>query len=111
MDPDHIPADPRALTLPQRRSNQSRMHKEQKFWLERLRQLAEGPPPDKDFPAFLLATPAFRELAQHLAKATTRAQLPAPVADEMDRFVHAFTDYLRTCDGEDSFASNHQPRC
>jgi len=111
LDTDDFPADPRALTLPQRRSNQSRMHKEQKFWLERLRQLAEGPPPDKDFPAFLLATPAFRELAQHLANATTRAQLPAPVADEMDRFVHAFADYLRTCDGEDSFASNHQPRC
>jgi hypothetical protein len=111
LDTDDFPTDPRALTLQQRRSNQSRMHKEQKFWLERLRQLAEGPPPDKDFPAFLLATAPFRGLAQHLAKATTRAQLPAPVADEMDRFVHAFSEYLRTCDGEDSFASSRQPRC
>ena len=111
MDTDDFPADPRALTLPQRRSNQSRMHKEQKFWLERLRQLAEGPPPDKDFPAFLLATAPFRGLAQQMASATKRAQLSPQVADEMDRFVHAFADYLRTCDGEDSFASNHQPRC
>ncbi|HZN38822.1 MAG TPA: hypothetical protein VFD82_08455 [Planctomycetota bacterium] len=110
MDTDDFPTDPRALTLPQRRSNQSRMHREQRFWLERLRQLAEGPPPEKDFPAFLLATAAFRELAQHLARATTRAQLPPQVADEMDRFVQAFSDYLRTCDGEDSFASRRQPR-
>ena len=111
MDTDDFPTDPRALTLQQRRSNQTRMQKEQRFWLERLRQLAEGPVPEKDFPAYLLATPAFRGLAQHLANATKRAQLPAQVADEMDRFVQAFSDYLRTCDGEDSFASSHKPRC
>lgn len=110
MHTDDFPADPRAMTLQQRRSHHSRMHKEQRFWLERLRQLAEGSPPERDFPAFLLATPAFRELAQHLAKATSRAQLTAQVADEMDRFVQAFSDYLRTCDGEDSFASS-RPRC
>ena len=111
MDTNDIPSDPRALTLQQRRSNQSRMHKEQKFWLERLRQLAEGPPPEQDFPAFLLATAAFRGLAQPLANASTRAQLSPQVADQMDRFVHAFSDYLRTCDGEDAFASSRQPRC
>ena len=111
MDTDDFPADPRSLTLQQRRSNQGRMHKEQRFWLERLRQLAEGSVPEKDFPAFLLATPAFRELAQHLAGATTRAQLPPQIADEMDRFVQEFSDYLRSCVGEDSFASSHQPRC
>ena len=99
MDTDYFPSDPRALTLPQR------------FWLERLRQLAEGALPEKDFPAWLLATPAFRGLAQHLAQATKRAQLPAPIADEMDRFVEAFSDYLRTCDGEDSFVSSSRPRC
>ncbi|HEX6813538.1 MAG TPA: hypothetical protein VF384_18100 [Planctomycetota bacterium] len=110
MDTNDFPADPRAIPLQQRRINQSRLHKEQKFWLERLRQLAEGPPPDKDFPAFLLATPTFRELAQHLAKATARAQLPGLVADEMDWFLQAFCNYLRTSDGEDSFTSSKQPR-
>ena len=111
MDTDYFPSDPRAVTLPQRRSNQTRMQREQRFWLERLRQLAEGALPEKDFPAYLLATPAFRGLSQQLAQATKRAQLPAQVADEMDRFVQAFSDYLRTCDGEDTFASNCQPRC
>ena len=111
MDSHDLPTDPRTLTLQQRRINQSLMPREQRFWLERLRQLAEGAPPGSDFPAFLLATAAFRELAQHLAKATKRAQLPATVADEMDRFVEAYGDYLRTCDGEDAFATSHRPRC
>ena len=111
MDTNDFPADPRAIPLQQRRINQGRLHKEQKFWLERLQKLAEGSPPEKDFPAFLLATATFRGLAQHLAGATTRSQLPGLVADEMDWFLYAFRDYLRTCDGEDSFASTQRPRC
>ena len=60
---------------------------------------------EDDFPAFLLATPPFQELANRLLKAKTRSQLPPATADELDWFVAAFRDYLRTCAGEDVFSS------
>ena len=34
--------------------------------------------------------------------------LPIAVADELDWFLQAFRDYLRTCDGEDVFAGSSQ---
>jgi len=97
-------ADPRRITLELRRATAGQMHREQQAWLERLQSLAEPPKPGKDFPAFLLATQPFSELAQRLGTATQRSQLPTEVADELDWFVHAFAGYLRTCDGEDSFS-------
>jgi hypothetical protein len=102
-------ADPRAITLDERRATAARMHREQQGWLERLQALAEPPKPGKDFPAYLLATPTFADLAQRLGTATQRSQLPTDVADELDWFVQAFAGYLRTCDGEDAFApaGNH----
>ena len=59
--------------------------------------------PESDFPAFLLATEPFADLAQRLSQATVRRDLPADVADELDWFLRAFRDYLRTQDGEDAF--------
>jgi len=97
-------ADPRAITLQERRATAARLAKEQADWLERLQALAEPPKPAQDFPAFLLATPAFADLARRLGRARTRAELPTDLADEVDWFVAAFAGYLRTCDGEDSFA-------
>jgi hypothetical protein len=72
-------------------------------WRARLQQLAELPPAD-DFPFFLLATPAFAGLRAAIEAAATRADLPTRTADELDRFVDAYRDYLRTCAGEDVFA-------
>lgn len=100
-------ADPRALSLRQRRAQKQSMHREQGFWLDRVRALAEAPLPADDFPAFLLATGPFHELAARLLAATQRAQLAPATADELDWFVAAFRDYLRTCDGEDVFSSTH----
>lgn len=96
-------ADPRSITLQQRSATKKAMQREQALWLAHLQKLAEPPRPDDDFPAFLLATPPFHELAERLGKASTRAQLPPAVADELDWFLAAFRDYLRTCDGEDAF--------
>jgi hypothetical protein len=101
--------DPRALPLQARLAARNRMQREQSFWLARLEALAEPPRPGQDFPAFLLATQPFAALAGRLRGATARAQLPAAVADELDWFLRAFGDYLRSCDGEDVFSS--PPRC
>lgn len=108
MDTYDFLADPRAITLEERRATASRLHREQTVWLERLMTLAEPPLPEPDFPAFLLATPPFADLAVRLGTATQRAHLPVAVAEELDWFLQAFADYLRTCDGEDIFAA--QPR-
>lgn len=111
MDTYAFLADPRALPLAERRATAARLHNEQAVWLPRVRQLADGPAPDEQFPAFLLATPPFADLARRLGNTTRRCQLPTEVADELDWFVLAFTDYLRTCDGEDSFAPVAPQRC
>jgi hypothetical protein len=79
------------------------MYAAQGRWLAQLQLLIEPPALDSDFPAFLLGTPPFADLARRLAMADERCQLPAADADELDWFVHAFRDYLRTCDGEDVF--------
>lgn len=108
MDTYDFLADPRAITLQQRRATRRQMRRTGSSWLGRLRLLAEAPLPDDDFPAFLLATPPFQELAHRLGSATTRPQLPPATADELDWFLQAFRDYLRTCDGEDVFAGSSQ---
>jgi hypothetical protein len=108
MDTYDFLADPRALTLAERRETRRRMRAENEQWLARLEQLADAPKPGADFPAFLLATEPFADLARRLGDATCRRELAAAVADELDWFVDAFRDYLRTVDGEDVFASNEQ---
>ena len=108
MDTYDFLADPRAISLQQRRTTQQRMQRENDFWLDRVRALAEPPHADADFPAFLLATPPFAELAKKLLPAVRRAQLAPAIADELDWFVAAFRDYLRTSDGEDVFSGSHR---
>lgn len=107
MDTYDFLADPRAITLQERRAIQSQQAEAQQLWLQRLQGLCEAPPPAADFPAYLLATPAFAELAARIGTATTRRQLPLAVADELDWFVAAFRDYLRTVEGEDVFAASN----
>jgi hypothetical protein len=103
-------ADPRAITLQARRATAARMAREQNHWLARLQQLTEPPGPDHDFPAFLLATPHFADLARRVGDTTDRTRLPVAVADELDWFVDAFRDYLRTNEGEDVFSPDHRMR-
>tara|TARA_R110002072_G_scaffold100429_2_gene221109 strand:- start:41221 stop:41631 length:411 start_codon:yes stop_codon:yes gene_type:complete len=95
--------DPRTLTLAERREARDQYDRDQRTWLAKLRLLAEDPKPAEDFPAFLLATQTFADLARKLQKADSRKQLPTDVQDEVDWFVRAFADYLRTQDGEEVF--------
>lgn len=109
MDTYDFLADPRALTLAERRATAAQLHRDQVRWLARLQPLIEPPALAPDFPAFLLATAPFADLARRLEPARDRAQLPAADADELDWFVNAFRDYLRTCDGEDVFSAAAPP--
>jgi hypothetical protein len=104
-------SDPRALSLPERRSLAKSMRSAQQAWQRRLADLVEPPAPAEDFPAFLLETPAFRELNRRIGEASRRSQLPIAVADELQHFVDAFRDYLRTCAGEDVFAAPVRSNC
>ncbi len=110
MDTYDFLADPRAITLQARRATCASMHDEQSHWLPRLQKLAEPPAPDRDFPAFLLATPHFADLARRIGDTTDRRKLPVAVADELDWFLEVFRDYLRTSDGEDVFSPDHRLR-
>ena len=96
------------MPLSQRRAAKTSMRREQTQWLARLTSLVEPPRPGEDFPAFLLATPAFEDLARRIGQAKTRADLQPQVADELDWFVNAFRDYLVTDVGEDVFAGRHR---
>jgi hypothetical protein len=101
----HFLADPRSIPLAERAAMAERLRRDQTTWLMRLNRLTELPLLEADFPAFLLATPPFSSLAVRIGEAGTRSELPPDVADELDWFVNAYRDYLRTCDGEDVFAS------
>lgn len=110
MDTYEFLADPRSLPLADRRQAAVDLHLQQSRWLARLQPLIEPPALEPDFPAFLLATAPFAQLARRLGGATDRTQLPPEIADELDWFVDAFRDYLRTCDGEDVFEHSGPPR-
>jgi len=97
-------ADPRAITLQERRATAALQQRENNFWHTRLQQLSDGLVLAPDFPAYLLASPAFASLATALQRANTRLDLEPTVRDELDWFLVAFADYLRTVDGEDTFA-------
>lgn len=104
MDAHQFPFDPRTLNLDERRAMAAEMQAAQSRWHPRLQRLVEPPALEPDFPAFLMATAPFAELARRLDGAAGRAQVPPAAADELDWFVAAFRDYLRSCDGEDAFA-------
>jgi hypothetical protein len=89
-------ADPRTLTLVERQSARDHYDHDHAAWQAKLQKLTEEPKPEDDFPAFLLATQPFVSLAKKLNKAESRNQLTAEAADELDWFVRAFADYLRT---------------
>lgn len=99
-----FPNDPRALSLAERRAFWHDPQMQQQQWLEQLRRLAEPAIAD-DFPAFLLSTPAFANLAVQLRAATGRADLSLAALDPLDHFIDAYRDYLRSADGEDVFGN------
>ena len=103
MDTYDFLADPRTLTLDERRAARDSYAEDQVTWLARLRTLAEGPVPEDDFPAFLLATAPFAALAARLGEVDSKKDLPADVSDELSWFLRVFADYLKTCDGEEVF--------
>ena len=103
MDTYDFLADPRTLTLAERQETCDQNELAQAVWHHKLQLLAEGPKPGPDFPAFLLATAPFADLAHKIEKAQTRNQLPVDVADELDWFLRAFADYLRTDNDEEVF--------
>lgn len=97
MDPRHLtlPRDPRDLDLAERRAWRNRMNDAQRDWMVRIARLAEARPAN-DFPAFLLATEPFAHLGARLAAATSRVSADAQTLDELERFLEAFADYLRS---------------
>jgi hypothetical protein len=101
-DLEPFPNDPRALDLAQRRQWQQRLSGPHSRWTAALAALSETRLGD-EFPAFLLATPPFAELAASIEGATHRSSLPLDVLDRLDRFLEAFADYLRTQSGENVF--------
>ncbi len=106
MDPKGVlPRDPRDLDLASRRAWSQRLSLAQREWHPRLAALAEGKLAD-DFPAFLLATTAFQPLAKKLAECASRSATPVETLDELERFLDAFADYLRTDRDEIVFDQN-----
>jgi len=101
--PPPLPADVRALDLAQRQALRQQFDGAQRAWLPRLTQLVEPPPPAPDFPAFLLETAPFAALRQAIGNARQRAELSTAVREDVQCFVDAFRDYLRTTQGEDAF--------
>jgi hypothetical protein len=86
--------DPWSLT-PSERSELAASHwQAQQRWLPKLRRLVEPPAPDDAFPAFLLDLPPHRRLGAEIAAAATPADLDVGTADELQRFVDRYRDYL-----------------
>lgn len=90
--------DPWTLALHERRDLHAHHAGAQRRWLPRLRRLVEPPAPSDSFPAFLLALAPFTRLAQAIGEATTAADLDVGTADELQRFVDRYRDYLTTED-------------
>lgn len=104
MDPraQTFPRDPRDLDLAARRAWRNRMNDAQREWMGRITKLAEAAPAN-DFPAFLLATESFAHLGARIAQAPSRAAADTQTLDELERFLDAFADYLRSDRNETVF--------
>ena len=81
MDTYEFLSDPRAIRLAHRCTMRASLQRENDWWLTRLQGLCESPKPDADFPAYLLATPPFRDLARKLA---AEVAVPKPKAVAFD---------------------------
>ncbi len=86
--------DPWALDVEARRLLLQNSSHAQQAWLPRLRAMVEPPHPGEAFPAFLLETAALRQLRTAIGDATDRHALDTATADEVQRFVDLYFDYL-----------------
>lgn len=86
-DPFSLDHDERNQLLEQNRGAQS-------AWLPVLARLVEPPAPDATFPAFLLETEAFTKLRRAIGEAQGAGDLDTATADEVQRFVDCYRDYL-----------------
>ncbi len=86
--------DPWSLSHCERRSLADALTRHQAEWLPRLTDLVEPPPLANSFPAFLLETEPFAHLKDGVADSTTRAQLDTGTADELQRFVDHYRNYM-----------------
>jgi hypothetical protein len=86
--------DPWSLPATDRERLRRRHETAQRRWLDRLRRLVEPPAPDEGFPAFLLDLPPFARLARDIGEARGLGDLDVGTADELQRFVDRYRDYL-----------------
>lgn len=86
--------DPWSLAPDERRAVRRAHDADQRHWLPRLRRLVEPPTPRDTFPAFLLAIAPFARLGQAIGEATSAGHLDVGTADELQRFVDRYRDYL-----------------
>lgn len=91
---DRIQDDPWSLTLSERNSVAVRMPEQQAQWLRLLPNLVEPPTPAPDFPAFLLETERFAALRRAIEGKLTHSELDTATADELQRFVDLYRNYL-----------------
>jgi len=102
MNPQHgtlqaaqkLTHDPWSLSLPERLDLLAEHAQAQHRWLQILVGLVEPPAPTSEFPAFLLATPPFARLRAAIANARSTHDLDTATADELQRFVDCYRNYL-----------------
>ena len=86
--------DPWSLLPAERLALRARHEGAQRRWLPRLRRLVEPPLPQDSFPAFLLELPPFARLGHEVAAAADARPLDVGTADELQRFVDRYRDWL-----------------
>jgi len=86
--------DPWSLTVAERSDLRQAYSAHQRTWLPRLNGLVEPPAIDATFPAFLLGTPTFADLAQGIGNARAPHELDTATADRLQRFVDRYRGYL-----------------
>lgn len=91
---DRLRYDPWSLSLDERRAIAAALREPQADWQARLPQLVEPPTPTASFPAFLLATERFRDLADAIGSAEHRLELDTSTADALQRFVDLYRNWL-----------------
>jgi hypothetical protein len=91
---DKLRDDPWSLDATERRLV-LRLHQDgQNRWLDVLRTLVEPPAPAETFPAFLLDVTPFDRLRDAIGTARSPRDLDTATADELQRFVDHYRDYL-----------------
>lgn len=91
---DKLFDDPWSLTPTERQELLAERGASQAKWMTVLPELVEPPAPERDFPAFLLDTERFAKLREAIGEARSRRDLNTATADELQRFVDCYREYL-----------------